>query len=128
MFRVLARHKPVPQKAADEICFWISQGLYLLDYCRLPGKPSPRTVYYWAEKDPMFRRRFIQARAAGEGEIRAQYAEVLLTPKAVSALRGTRRARRAFRRRYLRPIDLRLQRWLRHPRRRPQQLAEGTSE
>jgi len=51
--------------------------------------------------------------------IRESYMELLDSPIAMAAFAGDQQARREFNRRYVRPIDLRLQRWRRHPRRWP---------
>ncbi|MEC7584980.1 MAG: hypothetical protein VYE77_11740 [Planctomycetota bacterium] len=101
---------------AHDICECIASGAYLRDYCRRPGTPATRTVYAWAAKDPAFRRAFQQARDFGEEWIRESYVEAFESPAALLAAAGDRAARRDFRRRYIRPIDLRLQRWRRHPR------------
>lgn len=78
--------------------------------------PGPNA---WAKKDPDFRRRFRQARDFGEEWIRASYMELLASPIAMAAFAGGRQARREFNRRYVRPIELYLHRWRRHPRRWP---------
>ncbi len=56
------------------------------------------------------------ARDFCEEWIWASHLELLDSAIAMAAFGGGRRARREFRRRYVRPIDLRLQRWRRHPR------------
>ena len=107
--------RPVPQNVADEVVAWICEGRYLRDYSRQPGTPSVRTIYNWARKDPEFGRRLKRARDIGEDCIREEYAEYLSAASAAFA--GGRKARREFNL-FIRPIDLRLQRWRRHPRRR----------
>ncbi len=111
------RLKPVPRDMAEQVLDWVSEGHYLRDFCRRPGTPCPRTVYNWARKDCEFGRRFRRAREFGEWMIREEF-EVLLSPGALAALGGGRAARREFHLRFIRPIDLRLQRWRKHPRRR----------
>lgn len=111
------RLKPVPADVADKVCDWIASGRFLRDYCRRPGAPAARTVYAWAAKDPEFARRFRLARDFGEEWIRDSYMELIDSPIAMAAFAGGRQARRDFHRGYVRPIDLRLQRWRKHPRR-----------
>lgn len=60
--------KPDPV-IVDEIIDWIEDGQTLRDYCRIPGKPSWKTVYRWMEKDEEFLTRFMRARDAGEDAI-----------------------------------------------------------
>lgn len=119
------RRRPVPRTVADAICDWIGAGHYLRDFCRAEGRPSPRTVYAWTAKDPDFRRRFQRAREFGEESIRDEYAEHLLAPETIDRMLS-REGRREFHRRFIRPIDLRLQRWRKHPRRdRPRAPGRG---
>ena len=106
----------MPEGIADDICAWLCQGQFLRDYCRQPGTPRTRTVYNWAAKDPEFCEQFRRARDIGEDAIREEYAEHLLGPGALAALAGGKKSRREFNRRFIRPIDLRLQRWRKHPR------------
>ena len=63
-------------------------------------------------------RRFSSARDFGEEMIREQYVELLRSPAAMAALAGGKKSQREFNRLFIRPIDLRLQRWRRHTRRR----------
>jgi hypothetical protein len=112
------RRKPVPADIAEEVCDWIAGGDYLRDYCRQPGRPAPRTIYAWTAKDPEFRRRFQLARECGETLIRERLYEFTMSPMVLTALsEGSRAVRRWFHRQFIRPVDLRLQRWRRHPRR-----------
>ena len=122
-FGLAARHcrrrrlKPVPADIAQQIFEWVASGDYLRDYCRRPGAPAARTVYAWTAKDPVFRSRFRQARDYGEEAIRDHYMDLLQDKHLLDLVASDRKARREFRLRYVRPIDLRLQRWRRHPRR-----------
>ena len=116
--RPTRQKKAVPADVADDICTWLCEGRFLLDFCRQLGKPSPRTVYYWAKKDRAFGLRFERARDIGEMMIREEYLEFLDAPAAMAALAGGKRSRREFNQRFIRPIDRRLQRWRRHPARR----------
>lgn len=61
--------QPIPQKIADEIVEWISDGKTLRDFCRQEGKPCFQAVYQWLQKDEEFRRRFAGARESGEDQI-----------------------------------------------------------
>jgi hypothetical protein len=58
--------KPVPQKTADEIVEWISEGKTLREFCRQEGKPSFSAVYAWQKKDAQFAERIACARESGE--------------------------------------------------------------
>jgi hypothetical protein len=118
------RRKPVPADMADQIVDWLSEGNFLRDFCRRHGAPATRTVYAWAAKDPEFGRRLRQARDVGEESIRDSYMQLVDSPMAMAAFRGERQARRAFLRHHVRPLDLRLQRWRRHPR-RPTRIGPG---
>lgn len=111
------RRKPVPRALAEEVCDWIASGQFLRDFCRLPGAPSTRTVYAWAAKDPAFRRRLQTARDHGEESIREGYLDLIDSPAAAAVAAGGAQTWQAFQRCWIRPIDLRLQRWRRHPRR-----------
>ncbi|MCR9245179.1 MAG: hypothetical protein NXI31_09115 [bacterium] len=112
------RAKPIPDDIAKDVCDWICEGNYLRDYCRQPDTPSTRTIYNWIAKDPEFARRFRSAREFGELMIAEQYLEVADSLAGMTMVGNTIRSRREFNRRYIRPIDLRLQRWRRWPRRK----------
>lgn len=57
--------RPTPADVAEEICKWIASGRSLLAFCRRPGRPRPRTIYYWAARDLDFFQALQQAREFG---------------------------------------------------------------
>lgn len=69
--------EPVPQKVANSIIEWISDGKPLREFCRQKGAPNWRTVYLWLEKDDEFRARFAQARDMGADAIAEEALEIL---------------------------------------------------
>lgn len=71
--------EPVPQKKADEIIEWISQGKTLREFCRIEGNPAWTTVYKWLEKDEKFRERFACARDVGADAIAEETIEIIDT-------------------------------------------------
>ena len=56
--------EPVPAEHADAIIEWISQGGTLRQWCRDNGV-FYGTIYAWLNKDPIFFKRFTEARAIG---------------------------------------------------------------
>ncbi len=110
------RRRPVPSFIADQVLDWVAGGNYLRHFCRRRGAPAARTIYAWAAKDPEFRRRLQGAREFGEMLIAERMIEIVDSPLAMCMLRS-RSSRATFRQRYIRPIQLKLQRWRKHPRR-----------
>jgi DNA-binding HxlR family transcriptional regulator len=108
------RLKPVPADVAEEVCDWVSRGLYLRDYCRRPGSPATRTVYHWTKKSPEFRRHFYIARDFGEDAIRARLLELADSPRGRAAC-ISRATLREFKKAVMWPLFQRLTRWRRHP-------------
>lgn len=107
--------QPVPQDIANEVCNWVATGNYLRDYCRCPGAPCERTIYYWAAKDRDFRLELRCARDAGAERI---WREIFMTAESAPASLGdSRQTLREFKRAHVWPLYKRLQRWRRHPRR-----------
>jgi len=51
-----------PAVCLPEICEWIAQGGYLVDYCAQPGKPSRTQVDRWEQADSAFAERIRDAR------------------------------------------------------------------
>ena len=56
--------EPVPVEHADAIIEWISQGKTLRQWCR-DNDVFYGTIYAWLNKDPIFFKRFTEARAIG---------------------------------------------------------------
>lgn len=103
---------------AERILDWISDGRFLLDFCKQPGTPAARTIYDWLQKDPAFRRSFEHARDFGEMTIQEELLALVDSPSLrTAALVGARNFRR-FSRRVIGPYFQRLHRWRHHPPRR----------
>lgn len=65
----------------DAVIEWVSSGKTLRSFCRLPGKPSRRTIDSWREVDPVFDARFARAREDGHDELAEEALEIANTPK-----------------------------------------------
>ena len=67
---------PNRSEIEDELVEWISQGLTLRDFARLPGKPSFHTLYVWEGENPEFASRIARARDIGFEQLAQQCLEI----------------------------------------------------
>ena len=109
--RAMRRRKQVSPLFADAICRWLAAGRYLRDFCDQLGYFSTRTVYDWLAKDPVFRRQFHRARLLGAAMLAEQHRELMDSPQVLALYGSTRESRRAFRKTYIRPFEVKMARW-----------------
>lgn len=53
------------ERLIDQLCKHLAEGKTLRAFCRLPGKPTWRTLYNWSEKDLTLSARLARAREIG---------------------------------------------------------------
>jgi hypothetical protein len=70
----------VSPRAAEEICRHLEGGGTLTEWCKKPGRPKPRTVYAWRDKDAEFRARFDGAMQIGTHAMAERALQLALTP------------------------------------------------
>lgn len=70
----------VPADVAQRVLDWLSAGRPLSTFCNVPGNPARRTVHYWREKDPDFRRAFDIARDNGFIRLGEEMLEIVDKP------------------------------------------------